>query len=216
LEAYGTLGYAWLNDENAEYRTGEGLNGATNEGSFAVDSRIALQLVGAFNSIFSTGGQVVARQNEKGDPGAEREWGFLGIQAADRVAIRLGRMSLPTFSLSDYREVGYASVLLRPPEDVYVQVPLTRFNGADVTVESLVRGALMTVQVFGGVAREKIFNDLEPELKPIVGLSGWVEGGPFKVRANLSVGQIDIDSRSASYDRLSQGIDFTLQNAPGR
>lgn len=211
---YGTLGYAWLDDKNAEYRTGEGLNGATNEGSFGVDSRLALQLAGAFNSIFSTGAQVIARQNEEGDAGAELEWGFLGIQAADRVAIRVGRMSLPTFSLSDYREVGYASVLLRPPEDVYIQVPLKRFTGADVTVESLVRGTLLTVQLFGGVAREKIFNDLEPELKSIVGLSGWVERGPFKVRANLSTGQIDIDSRSETYDRLRQGIDTTLAVAP--
>ncbi len=211
---YGTIGYAWLNDDDAEYRTGEGESGATNEGSFAVDTRLALQLDGTFNSFLSGSAQVIARQNEEGDPGAELEWGFLRLQPGERIVVRVGRMSLPTFSLSDFREVGYANVLLRPPEDVYSQVPLRRLNGVDVTVESLVMGTLVTFQVVGGVAREKIFNDLEPDAKQILGLSTWIERGPFKARANFTTAQIDVDSRSATIDTLRQGIDGTLAQAP--
>jgi len=214
FSGYGTLGYAWLNDDTAEYRTGEGESGATNEGSFAVDSRFALQLDATFNSIFSASAQVLMRQNEAGDPGAEFEWGFLRVNAGQRVVVRVGRMSLPTFSLSDFREVGYANVLLRPPEDVYSQVPLRRLNGADVTVESLLQGTLITFQLVGGVAREKIFNDLEPDAKQILGLSTWIERGPFKARANLTTAQIDVDSRSATIGRLKQGVEATLAQAP--
>jgi len=214
IAGYGTLGYAWLNDDNAEYRTGEGESGATNEGSFEVDSRLALQLDGTLNSYLSVGAQVIVRQNEVGEPGAELEWGFLGIQAADRVLIRLGRMSLPAFSISDFREVGYANVLLRPPEDVYSQVPLRRLNGADVTVESLMQGTLVSFQLVGGVAREKIFNDLEPDAEQIIGLSTWIERGPFKARANFTTAQIDVDSRSETIDRLRLGIDAALAQAP--
>jgi len=214
FSGYGTLGYAWLNDINAEYRTGEGDSGATQKGSFAVDSRAALQMDATFNSIFSGSVQVLTRQNESGDPGAEFEWGFLRFNTGERVVVRAGRMSLPTFSLSDFREVGYANVLLRPPEDVYSLVPLRRLNGADVTVESLLQGTLVTFQLVGGVAREKIFNDLEPDAKQIVGLSTWIERGPFKARANLTTAQIDVDSRSATIRGLKQAVNQTLAQAP--
>jgi len=211
---YGTLGYAWLNDKNAEYRTGEGESGATNEGSFGVDSRIALQLDGTYDSRLSASLQVIARQDETGDPGAQLEWGFLRFLLGDRVEVRAGRMSLPVFSISDFREVGYANVLLRPPEDVYSQIPVRRFNGLDVTAESLILGSLVTVQLIGGTAREKIFDDLEPDISQLTGLSTWIERGPVKARINFTSADIDIDSRSETIGRLRQGIDATLAQVP--
>jgi len=211
---YGTLGYAWLNDENAEYRTGEGESGATDKGSFGIDSRIALQLDGTYDSRLSGSLQVIVRQDETGDPGAQLEWGFLRFLPGERIEIRAGRMSLPVFSISDFREVGYANVLLRPPEDVYSQIPLRRFNGIDVTAESLLFGSLVTVQFIGGSAREKIFNDLEPDIKQLLGLSAWIERGPIKARANFTSAEIDIDSRSETIAGLRQGVDATLAQVP--
>lgn len=64
------------------------------------------------------------------------------------------------------------------------------------------------------MAREKIFNDLEPDAEQIIGLSTWIERGPFKARANFTTAQIDVDSRSETIDRLRQGIDATLAAAP--
>jgi len=214
ISGYGTLGYAWLDDKNAEYRTGEGKSGANNEGSFEVDSRIALQLDGTFSSRLSGSLQAIARQDESGDLGAQLEWGFLRFLPSERIELRVGRMSLPVFSISDFREVGYANVLLRPPEDVYSQVPIRRFNGADITVESLVLGSLITVQLIGGTAREKVSNGLEPDIKQLLGLSTWIERGPIKARVNITGAEIDINSRSESIKRLLQGIDLTLTLVP--
>lgn len=214
FSGYGTLGYAFLNDENAEYRTGEGVSGATDTGSALVDSRLGLQFDASFNTRMSTSIQLGARQNEKGDAGVELEWGFLRILPAHRVEIRLGRMSLPVFSLSDSREVGYANVTLRPPEDVYSQIPLKRLNGADLTVESLVLNSLVTFQLYTGFAREEIFNDLEPDAESVLGLSTWIERGPVRARFNYTQAEFNIDSRSEAIAGLRQSIDAVLAQAP--
>jgi len=214
FSGYGTLGYAFLNDENAEYRTGEGISGATDKGSVEVDSRIALQFDAAFGSQFSSSVQLIARQDESGDVGAQVEWGFLRWLPADTVELRFGRMSLPVFSLSDSREVGYANVTLRPPEDVYAQIPLRRFTGADLTVESLVLDSLVSLQLYAGYAREEIFNDLEPDANPILGVSTWVERGPVKARFNFTRTDMDINSRSQSIVRLRQGVNAVLAATP--
>lgn len=214
FSGYGTVGYALLNDENAEYRTGEGVSGATDNGSFKVDSRFALQFDASFTPRISSSLQVITRQDETGEAGAQIEWGFLRLLPARNIEIRVGRMSLPVFSLSDSLEVGYANVALRPPEDVYSQIPLRRFNGADITVETLVSDSLLKLQLYTGYAREKIFNDLEPDSRPTLGLSTWIERGPYKARFNVTQAQIDLDSRTQAIVNLRQGIDAVLAQSP--
>ena len=86
------------------------------------------------------------RQDESGDAGVALEWGFVRWLPTDTIAVRAGRMSLPVFAVSDYREVGYANVLLRPIEDVYSLIPLRRFDGIDVTLDSEIGGALVRWQ----------------------------------------------------------------------
>jgi len=211
---YGTLGYSWLNDGDAEYRTGVGIHGATDEGTIEMDTRAAIQFDAQFNPLLSGTLQLIARQNELGDAAAQVEWGFIRLLPVDRIELRLGRMSLPVYSLSDFREVGYANVILRPPEDVYSQIPLRRFDGADITFESLLLDNLVTVQLFGGSAREKIFDGLKPDAKAIIGFSTWLERGPVKARFNYTTTDMDIDSRTESIIRLRQGIDAVLAQTP--
>ncbi len=46
--------------------------------------------------------------------------------------MRLGRLPLPVFLVSDFRQVGYANTWIRPPIEVYGQVPLDNVDGLDV------------------------------------------------------------------------------------
>ncbi|MBX2836832.1 MAG: porin [Gammaproteobacteria bacterium] len=206
FSGYGTLGYALLDDPNAEYRTGEAQDGADKNGSFEVDSRIALQLDAVFNSEFSAAIQGIIREAEDGDAAPQLEWGFLRWLPTHNLEVRVGRMSLPVFSISDYREVGYSTVLLRPPEDVYSQIPLRRFDGADITLEANRNRTLLRWQVYTGVAREEIFEDLEPDAKNILGTSLWVERGPLRARLSYSRADMDVDSKNANVAAVSAGI----------
>ena len=45
--------------------------------------------------------------------------------------MRVGRVGLPVFMISDYRNVGYANTMLRPPAEMYSQVPINSIDGVD-------------------------------------------------------------------------------------
>lgn len=206
MSGFGTLGYAVLDDDNAEYRTGEARDGASASGSLEVDSRLGLQADAVFTERWSATVQAIVRESESGEPAAALEWGLLRWLPTDRIAVRVGRIGLPAFAISDYREVGYASVLLRPAEDVYSQIPLRRFDGADITVDGEIGDTLLQGQLFYGQAREKIFSELEPDARDSIGISGTLERGPFKVRISHVSADIDIDSGSAGVARVRAGI----------
>ncbi|MFK7995082.1 MAG: hypothetical protein AB8B87_13140 [Granulosicoccus sp.] len=122
------MGYAVLDDAAAEFRTGVAIDGADDSGSLEVDSRIGLQMDAAFDTDLSATLQLIAREAEEGDAAAELEWGFLRWLVTDHMAIRAGRMSLPVYSTSDYRDVGFANPYLRPSAELYGMIPLRPFQ----------------------------------------------------------------------------------------
>ena len=214
FSGFGTLGYAILDDENAEFRTGEAIDGADDSGSFEVDSRLGLQMDVTFNTAFSSTFQLIAREAEDGDVAAELEWGFLRWLATDNITIRAGRMSLPVYSISDFREVGYAIPFLRPPEDLYSMIPLRRFEGADITIDHEWNDALFRWQFFAGQSREEIFDNLAPDTELAVGASLAVERGPARIRLSHVSADVDIDSQNANRAAILAGINQALPLVP--
>ncbi|MFK7995085.1 MAG: hypothetical protein AB8B87_13155 [Granulosicoccus sp.] len=214
FSGFGTLGYAVLDDKNAEFRTGVAIDGADNRGSLEVDTRLGLQMDTVFNPAFSATFQLTAREAEDGDAAVELEWGFLRWLVTDNISIRAGRMSLPVYSNSDFREVGYAMPYLRPPEDVYSMIPLRRFNGADITLDHVWANALFRWQFFAGQTREDIFDNLTPDADQAFGISITVENGPARVRISHVDSQVDIDSKNANIAALRAGIAQVQQSVP--
>lgn len=206
FSGFGTLGYAVLDDENAEYRTGEAIDGADDSGSLEVDTRLGLQMDVKFNNALSSAFQLIAREAEDGDGAVELEWGFLRWLATDNIAIRAGRMSLPVYRISDYREVGYAITYLRPPEDLYSMIPLRRFNGADITVDHELGDALFRWQLFAGQSSEEIFDNLAPDTELAIGISLTVNQGPIGFRLSHVDTEVDIDSANANVAALRAGL----------
>jgi len=210
VSGYGTIGYSILDEENVEYRTGEALDGADTDGSFELDTRLALQLDAVFTPQWSAALQGVVRESEDGDPAAQIEWGFLRWLPTNNLEVRAGRMSLPVFANSDFREVGYAIAQLRPPEDVYTVIPLRRFEGADITYDTQIGGqseaTLLRFQLYAGRAREKIFEQLEPDAKNIIGTNLQLERGPLTVRLGYVSADLDIDSGTEGVTQVRNGI----------
>lgn len=206
FSAFGTLGYAVVDEETAEYRSGVARDGADDEGSFALDSRLGLQLDARLTGKLSATVQVIGREGGDGDPEAGLEWGLLRYLATDAVAIRVGRMSLPVFTLSDFREVGYANALLRPPEDVYVQIPLRRFDGFDITYDTELGDTLLRAQLFAGAASENLYDGLEPDASDAIGVALVAERGPFRARLGHANARFKITTEDNDIAALRAGL----------
>lgn len=67
-----------------------------------------------------------------GDFGMDMEWGFVEYTYSDAWRLRIGKMNLQTFILSDYIEVGYLYPWIRPPEEVYGFNPMRNYPGFEI------------------------------------------------------------------------------------
>ncbi len=150
ISGFGTVGVVGTNTDGAQYVIPSQTHGADKSWSADVDSKVGVQLGAKFNPMFSATLQVLSKQNGKGSFQPEMEWAFAKLQATPGLSFRLGRMGAPFFAVSDFRDVGYANTWLRPPIDVYGQVPVSRFDGIDLNWQTSVAGRALALQVLGG------------------------------------------------------------------
>jgi hypothetical protein len=71
--------------------------------------------------------------------------------------VRVGRVVVPTFLISDYQNVGYANTMMRPPIEMYGQAPIENSDGADINYQHAFGDLNFTAQAFAGVSRGKLF-----------------------------------------------------------
>ena len=174
FSGFGTVGLTGTTRNGAEYVIPGQVHGADKSLSGEVDSKLGLQGTAKFNAQFSATAQVLTKQTGKGDWTPQVEWAFAKWQATPGLAIRAGRMGAPFFAVSDFRDVGYANTWLRPPIDVYGQVPVSHFDGVDVNWTTQVAGKSVSLQVFGGESASYV-RQTKVELKKMVGVNATVE-----------------------------------------
>lgn len=111
--------------------SGDGLNGADpsflanyplvavyeEDWSFKPESRMGLQVSADLLEGLSVTGQLVARGADDFD--AKFEWAYLSYRLNDTWTIQAGKKRLPLYYYSDFFDVGYAYLWLRPPADNY-------------------------------------------------------------------------------------------------
>jgi hypothetical protein len=133
VSGYGTVGGSFTSDGNFAYFHNETeLTGATNSFDVGLDSRIGVQAVVSFDSQWSVTAQELAklRGDSNFDPGTE--WLFAQYQPNSDLKLRLGRVVLPVFLLSDTLNVGYAAPWFNAPNDVYYAVPYEYLDGGQL------------------------------------------------------------------------------------
>jgi hypothetical protein len=150
FSGFGTVGYVQTNTDLAEFVSPGQPAGASKDGSFNPDSKIGGQVNAKANNVFSGTVQAVAKYNSAGNWRPTVEWAFLKAQATPELAVRAGRIGLPFYMVSDYLNVNYSNLWVRPPLDVYGQVAFSHFDGADAIYQASVGGATLTGQVFYG------------------------------------------------------------------
>jgi hypothetical protein len=170
FSGFATLGAVQTNTDQAEFAIPGQTSGAAKKASFGVDSKLGLQLAAKFSPMFSATGQVVSKHNNDGNEKPAVEWLFGKAQLTPALAVRLGRMGLPAFAVSDFRDVNYSNLWVRPPIDVYGQVPVSNFDGADVIYQSPLWGANFSAQIFGGKAKAS-YGRTPVELNKLLGLN---------------------------------------------
>lgn len=196
FSGFGTLGVVKTDTDEARYVLPGQLRGASKTASGEVDSKLGLQLGARFNAMFSATGQVLVKQTGDGDYKPGLEWAFVKAQVLPSLSIRAGRMGAPFFAVSDFRDVGYANLWLRPPLDVYGQVPVSRLDGADLNYQINAGPAAITLQLYGGKS-DAVFEGVKVKLDKMVGFNASAEfDGGFTARVGHVQGKLTVQSES--------------------
>jgi hypothetical protein len=97
------------------------------------DSRLGLQLNYSPSAQVELVAQaLLTRRSPLEEDSETLQWGFAAYRPNPDWTLRVGRLNLDQFLLSDFRNVGFAYLFARPPVEFYGSLP-TFFDGADVT-----------------------------------------------------------------------------------
>jgi hypothetical protein len=153
VHSYGTLGLAHSSESNGDFVIGiqkpDGA-GHTHSWDWGVDSKVALQIDARFTEKLSAVVQGISERRYDGEYGPELEWANLKYQITPDFSIRVGRVVMPFLMLSDFRKVGYATPWVRPPVEVYGQIPINNTDGVDMSYTFRVGEVSTTVQAIYG------------------------------------------------------------------
>jgi hypothetical protein len=205
ISGFGTGALTWTNTDQAEFARPNQASGVRKDPRTGVDSNLGLQADIGVNSWLSFTAQGLVRKDAEDDFGAELAWAFAKAKINDQFSVRVGRIGLPAFMISDYRNVGYANTFLRPPVEMYSQVPFNSLDGIDATYQQSFGDTTVTGQLALGATEAKIAGGLTGKGKKMSALNIVAEHGPFTARFGRVDAKVSIDG-STSLANLLGGL----------
>lgn len=198
ISGFGTGALTFADTDQAEFARSNQSSGVKKDPRTGVDSNLGLQADYTVNSWLSVTGQGLVRKDGEDSFGAELSWAFVKAKLSDDLSIRVGRMAMPAFMISEYRNVGYANTFLRPPQELYSQMPLNNIDGADITWQQQYGDTTVTATAAYGRSDFKTSSGPTAEARDQYALNLTAEKGPFIVRVGRS--GTKLSSESAQLD----------------
>lgn len=194
ISGFGTAALTRTDTDRGEFSRINQAAGAARDARTGVDSNFGIQATARFSDAWSLTAQGLARKSGERDQfGADLNWAFAKYQVNDDVAVRVGRIGMPIYMLSDSVNIGYASTMLRPPTEMYRQVPLDYASGGDLLYQHSFGDTTATAQFAYGSARNKTSGPTTANAH-IMAAQLQLENGPFTYRAGYSRARISLHS----------------------
>jgi hypothetical protein len=206
ISGFGTLALTRSNTDDAEFSRPNQLKGATTQARNGVDSNLGIQATAKFNDWLSTTGQMLIRKDNTDQFTADLSLAFIKIKASDDMHFRVGRLGIPIYMISDYRNISYANTMIRPPIEMYTQVSVDYMEGADVIYQQSINDISVTAQF--GVGKIDYNNSLGfvAEFRDITSLNLVAEKGPFTLRFGRSATKFSVPG-NAQLNALTAGLE---------
>ena len=201
FNGFGTLGAVYSDEDQADFVSSWLLqpNGAghTSEWHAGVDTKLGGQLDIQFNTAFSAVLQVVVQRQNDNAWTPEIEWANIKYQFNDELSLRIGRTMLPTFMVSDTRQVGYANPWIRGPQEVYQLNPLTNLDGLDLAYSLELDNGRNTLQLNLGQTDGDIVHNGEITARDVIVISNSFEYDFATFRLSYLHATIDLNIKEA-------------------
>lgn len=182
ISGFGTAALTATDTDDAEFARYNQASGVRKSPRPGVDSNFGIQGTAKISDALSFTAQGLARKNARDSWGAELSWAFAKYKINEELSVRVGRIGMPIYMISDFRQVGYANTMIRPPAEVYRQVTGDSYDGADVMYQHSFGDTTLTAQVGVGNMNARVPDDNRIRYKPATSINIVAENGPFTVR----------------------------------
>ncbi len=200
VSGFGTAALTGTNTDDAEFSRVNQAGGAGKDARTGVDSNFGVQATAKFDDTLSFTAQGLARKSgERDQYGADLTWAFLKYKINDDLTVRLGRIGMPIYMISDVVNVGYASTMLRPPTEMYRQVAADTANGGDLLYQHSYGDTTASAQFAFGPAKVALPGGTTVN-GGIMAAQLLLENGPFTYRVGYARSKISL--HSAELDAL--------------
>ncbi|MEX2500447.1 MAG: hypothetical protein WD397_16390 [Wenzhouxiangellaceae bacterium] len=209
FNGYGTAGLVHSSEDQADFVSDlfdpDGA-GHSSDLSPEVDSRLGLQLTAEITPDFSAFGQIIFEQRYDGTYKPKLEWANIKYDITRRLSARAGRMVLPTFLTSEYRNVGYALPWIRPPLEVYRLVPVSSTDALSLAYRFRAGDFNNTLQALYGRREVDFPGDDSGEVKAhdAVTLAYTLERGAMTLFASYNQSRLTIEAFEPLFDGFRQ------------
>ena len=197
VSGFGTAGFTITDTDDAEFARGSQPVGADNSGDVGVDSIAGVQATVHLTDRISGATQVLVRRRYEKDFTLDVPLAFVKADVTKEFAVRLGRLPLPVFMVSDFRQVGYANTWIRPPVEVYGQVPLDSVDGFDMLLNKSLGDLSFNGQAFYGKTNVSL-PTVDVSSKKFWGINVTGTYGPLTLRAARVEDKLTIVSAQAN------------------
>jgi hypothetical protein len=194
VSGFGTGALTWTNTNDAQFARNNQASGAGTSPRTGVDSNLGVQVDAKINDWLSLTGQGLVRKFGEDDYGADATLAFAKFKLSDTLNVRVGRVPLAVFMVSDYRNVGYANTMVRPSQEVYSQVPMDSLDGGDLSWQQNIGSATLTTQLaYGSSSITMAGGDGKAKITNGSVVNFIYEQGPFTLRFGRNDGKLSID-----------------------
>jgi hypothetical protein len=217
FNGFGTVGVVHSTDTQADFVSNPAQPkgaGFTSPWSATPDTKLGMQFNLAPTDRLSAVAQIMSQYQYDGTFRPDLEWFNVKYLLTPDLSIRVGRIAIPTFMISDSLNIGYALPFARIPAEVYAQLPITHSDGIDGSYRIHVGAVANTVQVFLGGFKSKLPNQGTYDTQNLYGIADTIDYGATTLhfsyqtlRYNLSFDGLELRKDPQQVATVGAGYD---------
>lgn len=182
---FGTLGYTYENEDDIAYRRDITHTAkVADNGSFDTDSNIGVQLDAMLNHQWSLTTQWLLDNSVENDFDELTELAFIRYVPNEHWSFRAGRIGVSAYIAADSRDIDFAHLWVRPPQELYGGIVFNSLDGVGVSYFSNNSHFNWSLELeygrneqMGEVAQT--IESYKAEIEDVISASFEVEQGPW-------------------------------------
>lgn len=206
INGFGTVGLTQSSDRELGFRETVSQKGIFDEYDLGKNSDLGIQANYYATDKLDFAIQLLAKQRNDNSLDKTIQWAYINYQINPKIDIKLGRIGVGSFMMSDYKHVGFTYLWAHLPTEFYGTHPVSAVDGVDVVFKQPLFDGLFLAKVWSGQATYDFFSTTtnEVNLDKLLGASLAWENDTWNLR--ITYNQAEANTQDNSIMPLEQAL----------